>query len=78
MYHHLKPNGLLLITAGGDGRPEHGTINHYPGVSPGTNDYYCNISNEMFLGVLHPLLFTSFFIRQDKPNCDFQFFGIKK
>jgi hypothetical protein len=78
MYTHLKSGGLLLITAAGEGRPEHGTTNNYPDASPGTNDYYCNVTNEMFIGVLNPLLFTDFFIRQDKSNNDFQFFGIKK
>jgi SAM-dependent methyltransferase len=35
MYWALKPEGLLLITAAGDGRPEHGTKNTTPENSPG-------------------------------------------
>jgi SAM-dependent methyltransferase len=78
MYNVLRPGGLLLITAGGDGRPEHGTSAHHPDCSPGTNDYYKNISNDMFESVLDRTLFSDWFIRQDKRNNDFQFAGIKK
>jgi hypothetical protein len=76
MYNCLKDGGLLLITCAGDGRQEHGTSSHSPSDSPGTLDYYKNISNEMFQEVLPPQLFDTYFIRQiDK---DLQFFGIKK
>jgi len=45
----LKPFGMLIITAGGKGRPEHGTTKCGPGCSPLTvqrpiwKDYYRNI-----------------------------------
>lgn len=78
MYSTLRPGGLLLITCAGDGRPEHGTSQHHPDDSPLTNDYYCNISNNMFASVLPPALFKTYFLNQDPRNCDLQFFGIKK
>lgn len=78
MYDSLKHNGLLLITAAGEWRAEHGTTEHHAWTSPATNDYYCNITNEMFLEILPPNLFTTYYIGQDKRNFDFQFFGIKK
>lgn len=76
MYDILRPGGLLLITAGGDGRKEHGTYLHHPSASPATLDWYCNISNEMFESVLPPELFRERVIRQVKG--DFQFGGVKK
>jgi SAM-dependent methyltransferase len=78
MYSILRPGGLLLITCAGDGRAEHGTSTHTPGDSPGTNDYYCNISNQMFSSVLPASLFTTYYLNQDPRNCDMQFYGIKK
>ncbi len=74
-YNHLRPGGLLLITAAGDGRAEHGTSDHRPEDSPGTTDYYKNVSNEMFIQVLPPQLFSHYHIAQ--VNTDFQFYGIK-
>jgi hypothetical protein len=76
MYRNLLPGGLMIVTAGGDDRPEHGTTEHSPTCSPATNGYYCNISNDMFADALPPDLFTTYFVRQK--NNDFQFYGIKK
>lgn len=76
MYDILRPGGLLIITAGGDGRPEHGTNLHHPSASPETLGYYRNISNEMFEYVLPRELFGERVIRQ--VNGDFQFAGVKK
>lgn len=78
MYDILRPNGLLLITAGGDCRPEHGTTDHHPTLSPATHGYYQNISNEMFSSVLRPQMFKTYHVNQDWQQNDFQFFGIKK
>lgn len=75
MYDVLRPGGLLIITAGGDGRPEHGTNLHHPSASPETLDYYRNISNEMFESVLGRELFGEYVIRQ--VDGDFQFAGVK-
>lgn len=67
MYDVLKPGGLLLITAAGDGRPPHGIGREH--------DYYKNISNMMFTSILHPGLFKTYFLQQ--VNQDLQFYGIK-
>lgn len=76
MYDALDSGGLLLITCAGDGRKEHGTSTHTPTDSPGTIDYYRNISNEMFSSVLSADMFSEYFLRQH--NTDLQFYGIKK
>jgi len=76
MYQKLKSGGLMLITSAGDGRKEHGTVNNEAWASPGTNDYYQNISNAMFSKVLPPALFDIYHLAQ--VDTDLQFFGIKK
>lgn len=76
MYKALKPGGLLLITAAGEGRAEHGTTLYDSRSSPATNDYYRNITNEMFISVLPPILFSHYCIKQFQT--DFQFYGLKK
>lgn len=78
MYQALRSGGLLLITAGGDGRAEHGTTKAHSWCSPATNDYYRNVSNEDFIKILPPNLFDTYFINQNKESKDFQFFGVKK
>jgi hypothetical protein len=42
----LKPGGLMLITAAGFGREEHGTADKHPNDSPLTHDHYQNIYPE--------------------------------
>lgn len=78
MYNRLKQGGLLLITCAGDGRAEHGTTEFHAWTSPGTNDYYKNISNEMFGSVLKPDMFKEYYLVQDPRSCDLQFYGVKK
>lgn len=78
MYSALGEGGLLIITAAGEGRHEHGTHAHSPQDSPGTNDYYQNISHEMFASVLNPQLFSEYFMRHDYEWNDFQFYGVKR
>lgn len=75
MYHKLKPGGLLIITCGGDGRPEHGTEENTPGASPATHDYYGNVSNKMFSDVLPVTGFRVYHLAQVEG--DLQFYGIK-
>jgi hypothetical protein len=48
MIDHIRSGGLIVITAGGPGRPEHGTHNHDPVSSPDTLDYYGNVTEELF------------------------------
>lgn len=78
IYNHVMSGGLIVITAAGVGRPEHGTTKNAPDMSPGTNDYYGNISNEMMASVYKPDMFQDYFLRQHPENKDMQFFGIKK
>lgn len=78
MYDVLKPGGLLLITCAAPGRPVHGTQDHTPGDSPGTHDYYCNISPAMFAGALPAHLFNAYHLVHESANNDLQFYGIKK
>ncbi len=52
MHRLLKKGGLLIITAGGTGRLEHGTKATSPTDSPATTDYYGNIEDWMFIELL--------------------------
>lgn len=78
MYKALKPGGLMLITAAGEGRPEHGTTATSPENSPGTTDYYKNMTHGMFSSILGPELFKEYYLNHDEVQHDFQFYGIKK
>ena len=75
MFNFLKPGGLLLITAAGYGREEHGTFEIKPQDSPLTNNYYCNISVSMLLQGLDLTRFSSYTISYYKT--DIRFSGIK-
>lgn len=75
MYHLTKPGGLLLITAAGQGRGEHGTHHHHPKDSPLTQDYYCNIDVPMLLTGLDLTKFSWYTISYHKT--DIRFAGIK-
>ena len=75
MFHCTKPGGLLLITAAGYGREEHGTHEMKPEDSPLTRDYYCNISVSMLLQGLDLTKFSSYTISYFKT--DIRFAGIK-
>jgi hypothetical protein len=66
---------LLLITAAGQGRGEHGTRNHHPKDSPLTQDYYCNIDVPMLLTGLDLTKFSWYTISYHKT--DIRFAGIK-
>lgn len=77
MYATLRPGGLLVITCAGVGRPEHGTHEHADWCSPGTLDYYQNLSNEMFHSVLKPNMFSEYYLATTKV-CDLNFYGVKK
>lgn len=78
MVDNLKPGGLLIITAGGPGRPEHGTTEHDPECSPETLDHYHNIDEADFRGNFKgmvPFPFKEF--EFDVRDGDFRFWGIK-
>lgn len=79
MYKMVRPGGLLLITAAGTGRAEHGTRAHNPWASPATVDFYENMDIARFREAFSwdmEAVFAHFelFDRQG----DFQFWGIKR
>ena len=79
MYDLLKPKGMLLITAAGSKRKEHGTTRTSPLSSPFTNDYYCNITKEMFEEAFNLNKdFISFNISSGWNGKDIYFLGFKK
>jgi SAM-dependent methyltransferase len=71
-----KTGGLLLFTAAGTGRAEHGTSKANPQDSPLTPDYYCNITVSMILHALHLERFSWYEISY--LNTDIRFAGIKR
>lgn len=79
MFNLLKPGGLLLITAAGTGRPEHGTHDRNPEASPETNDFYQNLTIDLFKSVF-PAKLDQYFSEHGIYDHfhDFQFYGIKR
>ena len=71
-----KPGGLLLLTAAGTNRPEHGTSAAHPKDSPKTHDYYRNITVEMIAESLTLADFVWFEISYTAD--DIRFAGIKR
>lgn len=71
-----KPGGLLLLTAAGTNRPEHGTSTAHPKDSPQTHDYYRNITVEMIAESLTLADFAWFEISYTAD--DIRFAGIKR
>lgn len=78
MYYNLSPGGLMLITCAGPHRREHGTRRTTPFCSPGTPDYYRNISVEDFEQVLPMDLFDPYVLQYARGKSDLQFYGIKR
>lgn len=76
MFAVLNKGGLLLFTAAGTNRPEHGTTIHHPGDSPLTHDYYQNITAEMIIEALDLNRFSWFEISYI--GTDIRFAGIKR
>jgi SAM-dependent methyltransferase len=76
MFELTKPKGMLLFTAAGTNRPEHGTTAHHPGDSPKTHDYYRNITVEMILEGLDLNQFSWFEISYI--GTDIRFAGIRR
>lgn len=78
MYNNLKPNGLLIYTAAGPNRHEHGTSRTTPGDAPFTNDWYRNIDIADFRNALPSDLFSIQELKLVRGDCDITFYGIKK
>jgi len=72
----LENHGLLIITAAGPMRKEHGTWDHTPEDSPVTLDYYENVK----IVTLQSALTCNFLFHELKYNADetdIYFYGIK-
>lgn len=78
MYSQLHPGGLLIITCAGPHRAEHGTRRTEPHCSPGTPDYYRNITELDFEEALPPCLFKEYRLEYGRGKMDLYFYGIKK
>ncbi|MCX6226290.1 MAG: methyltransferase domain-containing protein [Bacteroidia bacterium] len=76
MFKFLKPGGLMIITAAGFGRGEHGTAGHHPKDSPLTHGYYFNVDPCLFFESLPMKAFQSWAISQ--LDTDIRFFGRKR
>jgi len=76
MYFMTRYGGLLLFTAAGTNRPEHGTNKENPWDSPKTNDYYQNITVDMIVDALELRSFSWFEISY--LGTDIRFAGIKR
>lgn len=80
----LKSGGLMVLTMGGVGRREHGTVKSIPEDSPftvnieGWSDYYRNVDVEDILQVLDRNLFLVYSVTVNNEHCDLYFHGIKK
>jgi len=72
MYSLLKKWWLLIVTAAGIWRREHGTENYSPWASPMTTNYYRNIDSQDILWV-----FPDAVIEEDKDREDIRFYMIK-
>ena len=74
----LKPGGLLILTAAGHNRPEHGTYNTSPENSPFTTSYYKNIYSQDLINALNPEKnFMQFTIDYIPSSNDIRFVGVK-
>lgn len=77
MYDLCRSGGLIVISAAGEGRSEHGT--RRTGAIWGTSgDYYMNILEKHIKEVYNPSMFTEMEISHEKKHGDIYFWGIKK
>lgn len=79
MVNLVRKGGLLIITAAGEDRPEHGTTANLPDNSPHTNNYYQNIIEKQLAKALSvKKSFTDWDIICNAIDKDIYFWGIKK
>ena len=76
MFNMLRQGGLMILTAAGFGREEHGTHEHHPGDSPLTHDYYLNVDSRQIIGNLPLHLFSSW--SMSFVGTDIRFYGFKR
>jgi len=72
----LSEHGLLIITAAGPNRPEHGTHECTPEDSPETLDYYRNLTKEMIYSVFRLYDFILQECVYNEDETDIYFYGI--
>lgn len=71
--------GIVIITAAGKNRKEHGTTEKSPEDSPATNDYYQNITKEMLIEeITKDSSFAFFEIKELRGQRDICFYGVKR
>lgn len=76
MYDMCKSGGLIIISAAGEGRPEHGTTR--TGAHWGTShDYYKNILESDIEEVFKKEEFSLYEISHERQHCDIFFVGRK-
>jgi hypothetical protein len=83
MHRVAKVGGLIFMTCGTTGRPEHGTSKVRPWASPLTVakgwEYYKNLTEEDFRSIMDiDSMFSEYKFEVDAPHCDLYFYGIKK
>ena len=77
--HMLKPNGLFLFTCATEGRREHGTKNRSLKNSPGTPDYYKNVTEVDIRTILDiDNMFSSYEFEVNNDTHDLYFWGVKR
>jgi hypothetical protein len=75
----LFPGGLLFFTCATEGRQEHGTTDKHPACSPGTLDYYKNITEQDIRFCLNiDKIFKEYEFKLNTDTHDLYFWGIKK
>lgn len=67
----------VFLTCASTGRPEHGTHDSRPEDSPGTTNYYRNLSEQDFRAYFFiEEMFESFMFEYNPSSCDLYFWGV--
>lgn len=81
MYRMTKNGGAIIFTCATKGRVEHGTARTTPLASPGSNsigwDYYKNLSQKDFEGIIDSNMFKKHAFIVNRTSQDLYFIGIK-
>jgi SAM-dependent methyltransferase len=77
MYKLLKRGGLMICTAGGPEREEHGTHTARPKSSPFTRDYYGNITQEHLKEAYANTYWKDWYCEVVRDDKDINFFAVK-
>jgi SAM-dependent methyltransferase len=75
---HLKSGGLFVFTCATTGRPEHGTRRTSPQDAPFVGDYYCNLTEKDYRGLVNfDTIFRAYGFKSQTWPADLYFWGIK-